>query len=405
MQKLIQILWGIFLFTFSFSIRFLVYEQNSYRFGNFNPWVTAFIYLPEILLIITYLVYIYWKIKSGKREAGGGKLSTYRVLLFITFLANGYFITLIKGDSMLAAFWLLRIMEVGMVIQLVRAKILPIKKMINQLLYGAVFQILIGFFQWNLNESIGLKWLGESALSPEIKGVAKINLKNGLKQIRAYGTFLHPNILATYVIILFFLAWDFLNKKQRWIYYLFFTLGLLFSRSHAAFLVGAIGLFLVAFNQNIQQKISYLLLGILVISNLVLFFNPNIVQKEDLSITERQQQIVISKNMAFNQPFGVGLNHFTLKMENYSNKKLAPWDFQPVHNVYYLILNELGIQGLILLFALITLFISMTGNSVVLTLLLIIASFDHLLWTSWVGLILIGLIIGRHYYAIEPDTF
>lgn len=397
-KRLTQALWATFLFTFPFSIRFLVYEQSSYRFGQFNPWVSAFVYLPEILLIIIWGIYFFSKIR--KQEVGSSKKVIISYFLIPTsFLLNGYLLTLLKGDSMLTAFWLLRVFEVGMIIQLIKAEILPIKKTIQWLLYGVVFQILISFFQWNLNSSMGLKWLGESVFDVSMKGVAKIDLADGSKHIRSYGTFLHPNILAAYLTTIFFLAWEYTSKKQRWIYGLILSLGLLFAYSQAAFLVMAIGLISLAFHKKWRQKLSFIVLGGIFLANIAFFFNPYLIQKpEDLSITERQQQIEISQNMIAGKPFGTGVRNFTLEMENYFEKKLSPWEFQPVHNAYYLILNETGVQGFLLLITLIGLFIYFNGTSAPLVAILILASFDHLLWTSWTGFVLIALVVGIIQY-------
>jgi len=50
---------------------------------------------------------------------------------------------------------------------------------------------------------LGLQLLGESFLAPHLSGVAKISTEQGLV-MRAYGTFPHPNILATFLIISIF---------------------------------------------------------------------------------------------------------------------------------------------------------------------------------------------------------
>ena len=52
--------------------------------------------------------------------------------------------------------------------------------------------------------------------------------------------------------------------------------------------------------------------------------------------------------MVLDNYLGVGIGNFTDVMQEYSQDKLMPWEFQPVHNIYMLILNEQGILSLFL---------------------------------------------------------
>ena len=61
-NRALQILFGIFLFVFPFSLRFLAVEENAYRFGHFSPWVSEFVYLPEVLLVATFGL---WGFRKG----------------------------------------------------------------------------------------------------------------------------------------------------------------------------------------------------------------------------------------------------------------------------------------------------------------------------------------------------
>jgi len=63
-----------------------------------------------------------------------------------------------------------------------------------------LFQAIIGIWQFIIQHSIGLFWLRESLISPDILGVAKIIL-NGEKYIRAYGLFPHPNVLGGFLLV------------------------------------------------------------------------------------------------------------------------------------------------------------------------------------------------------------
>mgnify|MGYP006295295687 CR=1 FL=1 len=65
------------------------------------------------------------------------------------------------------------------------------------------------------------------------------------------------------------------------------------------------------------------------------------------SFTERVQYFNISKQIFYTYPFGTGLGNFTILMPDFAAFKLDPWLYQPVHNIYMLLLNEIGIFGVI----------------------------------------------------------
>lgn len=414
---MIQTLWATFLLTFPFSIRFLVYEQSSYRFGHFNPWVSGFVYLPEILLVVIGGLYFF----SRQSTVDGRQFTKNKWLrwILILFVANGYLITLIKGDSMLGAFWLLRLAEACMAFWLIREEILPKRKVVMLLLFGALLQIAWGALQWQLNHSLGLTWLGESILHPNLKGVSKIDLTDGTKQIRAYGSLLHPNILGAYLAMVFLLVVHFIKKNSWVVWLIIFGVGIYLTQSEAAMIASILGFALYwlyhgyalkkpgEFLATRRNKHLIWLSGLMILlANLFLFFFPRTIQIDHPSWTERQTQIEISRTMLADQPPGVGVGNFTLEMEKYTDRKLPPWEFQPVHNAYFLLLNETGIQGFILFFSfIIYLFYRYWHLKEIILLigLLVLASFDHLLWTSWVGMILIGLIAGLIRFDIKSN--
>ena len=407
-KRNIQILFGIFLFTFPLSMRHLVYEQNSYRFGNFNPWVTGFVYWPEIILFVAFGLWVYEKIKNKESIHFTHRLAW---ILFGLFVANAFVVTFLFGDAFLGAFFLLRVFEGLIVFWLLTDKVLLPQRAVTILLLGALLQIVWGYAQWKLNHSLGLYWFGESHLGPEVLGVAKIDLADGLKQIRAYGSFLHPNILAGYLLVIFFIGINYLRKRQILLWLPLFIWGIYLTHSRSAMLAGGIGLVLYFLFQRSKtlsfRKSVALAIGLtLIVANVWFFLNYSIVRTLDPSWTERLSQIGISQNVFMHHPQGVGVSNFTLEMEKYPNGGiLMPWDFQPVHDTYYLILNELGLQGFLILSAfLVTVFWRLwkQSNIIPLLVLLMLAPFDHYLWDSFSGMMLVALVAG--FFVLENQA-
>jgi len=396
LNKITKTLWGIFLFTFPLSIRFMVYENASYRFGNFNPWVTGFLYLPEILLGV---VFVLWIIKN--KPAGAIRDSRLLGGLFFLFLLNLSLITIFKGDITLLTLSLLRIFEAGIIFTLIKKEILPKKTAITILLFGALFQIFWEYLQYQLNHSLGLGLLGEQLLGPNILGVAKIDLAEGIKQIRPYGSFLHPNILAAYLMSILFLGLPYLKKQSLILWLPALTGGIFLTHSRATILAtlagfGLIILFKIIGKEVLQKWIGTGIIVMVFAGSLWALQNSHQLKTEDASWQERLKQNQISQEMIHENPLGVGIKNFTLEMEKHSERKLKPWEFQPVHNTYLLALNETGIQGIIILFLLFITFIWKhwkPETGIALITLIIIAPFDHFLWDSFVGIVLIGIML------------
>ncbi|MDH5596566.1 MAG: O-antigen ligase family protein [Candidatus Peregrinibacteria bacterium] len=410
LSRSIKYLWPALLFTLPFSRHLILFESLSYRFGQFNPWVTGFLFLPEALLILIFTLNLFQK--DGRKALQKFLRPSLGLLFFIAFLLNALAVSYFAGQFTLFAFFALRMMELGMLVFLLHREIIPLRTTIHWLLYGAVFQLVLGYVQVRLNHSLGLAFLGEPAIGPDILNVAKTDLPDGAKQIRPYGTFLHPNIFGAYLLALLFLSLPYLKKAALPFWLIILTAGIYLSASQAAQLTAILTfgiLILLTFLKTVSYKkwLSLSLLAILLAGNGALFFRGSALNSEAPSITQRLELTDISRSMFSTQPWGVGTFNFTLEMENFADRKLNPWEIQPVHNVYFLVLNETGLQGLLLLLVTIVYlfyqffhedhFFNFRRKLRILPLfaLMIIASFDHLFWTSYIGTFLVALVIAE----------
>jgi len=88
--------------------------------------------------------------------------------------------------------------------------------------------------------------------------------------------------------------------------------------------------------------------------------------------------------------FGVGINNFTLNLEEYATNKEVVRFVQPVHHLLFLILSEGGLLLLVTIFLLIrqAKIKSFYTKSLI---LLAIASLDHYLLTQFSGMSLLAL--------------
>lgn len=404
MNKVIQTLWKLFLVTFPFSLHFLVYEEASYRFGNFSPWVSGIIYLPEIFLIFIFILSLF---SLRAEQSGVEKSRLIPIILLILFLLNAGLITYWQGNLWLFGFYFFHLFSGFSFYYLIRREIIPLKQTINWLLYGALFQVILAFAQVMLNHSVGLKFIGEPHLSPDILNVAKDDLGDGTKVIRGYGTFLHANVLGAYLLTVLAVSWPYFKRFGLIFWPIILLGGIYLTGSQAAILVtGALVLvyliFLLFKNASFKKWLGFGMLTVFLALNAWLFFNSEKINIGDHTWQERFDQNQIAEQMILEKPLGVGVSNFTLNMEEYSDTKLKPWNFQPVHNIYFLVLTEMGIQGLVLLLGLIAVLLYQlfkteeTGENVnylPLFCLIFLASFDHLLWTSYIGPLILALAI------------
>ncbi len=95
---------------------------------------------------------------------------------------------------------------------------------------------------------------------------------------------------------------------------------------------------------------------------------------------------------------GVGPGAYTLALYK-QNPNLPVWRYQPIHNIYLLMLAEIGLVGfaVVFLFSCFLVFWTWQRNRLFLPVLIslsILGLFDHWLWSMYAGVIVWGAIIG-----------
>ncbi len=105
---------------------------------------------------------------------------------------------------------------------------------------------------------------------------------------------------------------------------------------------------------NVYVTISFLLLlkfseNLLHISKTGLSFGLFIFDTSERFVTHRLELIKASLAMVKNNFwFGVGLNNFIPNLVKVSNTFVNAWELQPVHNIFLLILTEIGFIGFVM---------------------------------------------------------
>ncbi len=265
------------------------------------------------------------------------------------------------------------------------------------LVVSLVWQSALIIFQAVLGHSLGLSFLGERSFDSSTPNIAHASLF-GNQILRPYGTFSHPNVAASFLLIYLLLL---LEKAQlKFLLIKIFTLIALFLTFSKAAIVGLIFSLIVFYQSKILLTLFF------VAGTIALVFLIRVIPDSQLAtIAERLILAQAALDIALINPlFGVGSGNFILALSQLNLFSLAQIRLlQPVHNVFLLILAENGAIGLAL-FALL-LFVALksasTNTKIALALaLLVFASLDHFFWTLQQGRLLFFLIVG--YLASSP---
>ena len=232
-------------------------------------------------------------------------------------------------------FWWLRLLLYFLSFLSLRLRHVAWKQIEKPLLLSTILIVIIQIIQTFSQSSLGglLYWFGERAFSQSTPGLARLNLF-GLDFVRAPATFSHPNSLAGYLLIVFYL---FTQKSNHSVYRFVPFMGILLTLSKTAIITLALLLFgfkpeiliIISFFITLLEPFLYLLHSTWQPLTDRLFFFPYLLK-------------IIQKN-----PFsGVGLGGFvpSLGLE-LPGSFLTPGKLQPIHNLYYLYLTEFGLLG------------------------------------------------------------
>lgn len=341
----------LFLLTFPFQIRTLLYTVPVYQTGGFDYYTSFFLYFSDLCF---FGAFVSWALSLWRREVewhfhlGDEMLSFLILALLLIMVGNAFFV----ANPELHFFGFFRFCELFLLYLMIANRVLRQEQIVLCLLFGLCFQAFVAFYQYILQGSIGLNFLGEATVNTSTLGVAKIDI-GSQKILRAFGTMPHANVLGglLFMGIMYAVA---LIKKYRWFVagvLWMLTIGLLFTFSRSAFFALIAAFLLYISVRNSKIVIRYIILGFSILLFLVVAFRlEDVILKrflfEDVASTqERTMYLKIGRDMFLDQPLGVGLGGFTLHMQDYTTTKLAPWLYQPVHNIFLLVTNELGILG------------------------------------------------------------
>ena len=454
-------LFYLFIFALPFQTRIIL---KSWGVG-FNEWSSAFLYGTDLLLI---LLFILWIIRKGfprsnlvdtRSDLVSYKIGSCTQFLFFIFLVIAALSITQAGNKILSFYSWLKILELAGLYFYVRSslgKVFTLNGAFLAVIISGFFQSLIAIGQSLLQHSLGLKWLGESILRNNFSGVAVVATE-GEKFLRAYGATPHPNILAAWLFLAIFAFYFlFLYRAQKsgdttiqgrsgysfgeladpklctpkaprnifaLMIYSVLLWGLFSTFSRVAiglWIAGIVVRLLIIWLKKKKYNLGLafknrlrLLLGITPVVVIVFgfFYWPQVqsrifISSQEQAVSQRILYNKLASQMIADKPLlGIGLGQF-VRVTQVKFKNYPDFFYQPVHNMYLLIANEIGLLGVAAflgwLAALIWAYIRNNKFKefyhisffIVFLSILAMGLFDHFLWTLQQGQLIFWLTVG-----------
>lgn len=382
-------------------IRILPNEWGLLLLGAVLPWQTRF-FTPAFLangsaweegVLSFYLCWVVllgtWFVYRRRMQISKTVLAAVAVLAMVNSLASIYpRVSLYAWGTiliLLGLYWLLRSLTKEERVWVVRGLLLTIA--VSALL------ALVQVFQQRV---IGSSWLGIAPQLPEAKGVSVL-LVDGVRWLRVYGIFPHPNIFGGWLVFgLMMLTRPIFSSKIHIGLSFFFTIALFLTASRSALLAAlilAVLLLRERWKTVSRATMRWFAGGVFV---LCLAFAPFAWSRiapsswlERRSLNERIASLVQAGEVIQQYPWlGTGLRAYRPALLDACENRCDFPTTSP-HAVPLLPLAELGIVGLVfLLWGLWRVRMAVQLEWLVFAPLLLL---DHYLWSFWAGMLLFSL--------------
>jgi len=371
-------------------------------------------------------------VPKGARRDSLGRNDKKGVFLFFCFLVFLFLSILWADNKLISFYWSLRILQGILLIWLLSKINFSKIKLAWAFVISMTLSAGLAIYQFLTQSTFASKWLGLAYHSARVLGDSVIEFADQ-RWLRAYGSFPHPNILAGFLVLaivlcfwLFSKTQDSINNKQEkknflLLYYpiiLLLITALFFTFSRAAWIaLIVLSIWYLVFSIKKYKLLNCYIVKLLVVSCLLLvilsiIFWPLV--KTRVAVEERleiksniervegtQQSFEIIKN---NLWLGVGIGNYTNELQKI-NPDLQAWDYQPVHNIYLLVMSEVGLIGVLLIVILLYCLLKEIRNwklesrnlifiFIFLYYFIFMFFFDHFWWTLASGMLIVFLTVG-----------
>lgn len=364
MRKAFRYAVLVFIFALPFGTKKFITALIPQLYEYAREFSSLIIYLTDIVALAFVIAVIVY---GGGRVWQSRLRNWYAALAALSFIS--IFFSLNSAYSLYVAVGFVLALAASLAVAFViREGLVSVRALFAALAASAFFQAVIAVVQFYYQKSAGLMMLGETVATSTTPGIARVGI-DGVRYLRAYGTLPHANILAGFLVMgLIAAAYLFLTASPHSratrigsavsLFIILAALILTFSRS--GWIVSALSLCSVcvyAFWKKELRPRAYEFFAVALISlaALLSIFGWAVISRAgfatgEASVNHRIYYNEIGLTLIREHPFGVGIGNEVLQAAQeglFAAKGLTQvWLWQPVHNIYILIADELGIAGL-----------------------------------------------------------
>lgn len=413
-----QYLFYIIVFLLPWQTRWIITDPQVnggvWEYGRLSLYSWDILLLVLILLSLPDLVTWFKNLKPKLKNFSGLTLFVWSYsLLWLLSLISVFW----SDEKTLTLYWSSRLLVGGLLWPLWSVNKVKSKKVLLSLILAGVIQSVWGSIQFISQATFSNKWLGV-AEHPLSVGGTSVVLTDAGRWLRAYAGQVHPNVLGGLLMIsLVSVVWLMVKNKSDklyWLYYVLLLPGLFFSFSRGAWLGFII---VLAWWWLINKSVRLILFKAGLV--FILFFGvlttlyPSPVlgrllgtsRLEQQSFEERYESYSSSSNILKSSwATGVGMGNYTKALQKFE-PGMPFYKYQPVHNIFLLVLTELGVVGLILFILLLLSLIINHGlfsdELLFIVPILFISLFDHYWWTFASMVVIFWLILAKIQQPID----
>ncbi len=359
--------WGLCLFVFLIPWQARLIVQQGTLQGV--PWEygTVSIFVTEILLALLCIAGVVLHLKDFDDDHHFRNQKSYWMMVLLSVFVVISLVTAVFAiDVRTALLGALRLLEGVALVLLLRHAVVSLHRLAQCLVVSAALQGVIGSWQFFTQRIAGSTWLGVSEKLPQMQGISVIETATE-RVLRAYGTFGHPNILAGFLVIGLMCAVGLLltqrSRREAVLTYgalVLISAGLFFTFSRMGIIVtlicaAALGVYLLVNRNHALLRVARdAALVLVAVMGLLSILYGDVVTNRYLSaeilatpsVQERVSLYETGRELAAQHwQRGVGIGNYTFAFVQ-AYPLLEGYEYQPVHNIYVLILVELGIGGL-----------------------------------------------------------
>lgn len=411
---------GIFLFLFFFLLPFQT-RLTLFAPQPFSEWHAGFLYASDIAFCGLLLALFLGMRRMPFTLARFDKKVVGTLVLFLAWAAASAFVT---GFYAYSAYHLIKLCE-GIILFFYFffrfPRIFSWRLVACTLVLDGFVQSIIASLQFMTQHSLGLWFFRESVLAIGNRNVAQI-VVNGVRMIRAYGTFPSPNVLAAFLAVSLFFLYALWREKIyarafAAIQFVILT-GLFLTFSRAILILFFIVSAAAFITQYARTKERYwgilalmwfaevVTLGIILFPELTGRFE-GVGFAQEAALNERFLFNVIAlQNIQLHPLFGVGIGNFVSSFQAML-PGLRESLYQPVHNILLLVAAEMGLPALLFFVGFLALLVVRAGKKIfrgaepfyfyicaAALFAFLVGMEDHLFWTIQQTALLFWVVLG-----------